>query len=275
LLDVFKDKVRFGLMTFDTHPDTGDGLDGSNAMDAEDGMEGTWSYYVPADDTPKYGRPANCSTTQPMEVGARNAAAPPWEGRMVAFGSPDAATADIETRNSYIQKVLMSTRPYGATPIAGMLKDARDFLLEDKTIDPDPIPASPAPTGAKADFGPRMDPYLECGRKQAVLLLTDGLPNMDLRPACAEATSAGVRHRTGFRLATASRIRSRDRRILRGVPRALPRRGRVFLPTRIRTGARRNALRGFLHPVRAGMPHSEAAEFQQLRCARPQIRGFS
>ena len=35
------------------------------------------------------GRPAGCATPGNLEVGARNASAPPWEGRMVPFGSPE------------------------------------------------------------------------------------------------------------------------------------------------------------------------------------------
>lgn len=186
LLDVFKDKVRFGLMTFDTHPDNGDGLDGSNAMAAAEGIKGTWSYYVAAADTPKYGRPANCSTMQPMEVGARNASAPPWEGRMVSFGSPTAATAEIETKNSYIQKVLMATRPYGATPLAGMLDDARDFLWSDTSDDPLMTDGT--------DFGPRADALTKIAdcRRNIIILLSDGEPNLDLRPYCENTAEDGI-----------------------------------------------------------------------------------
>src|SRR5690606_3542137 len=113
LLDVFKDKVRFGLMTFDTHVSSKTGVSSGNA-DYTGGIEGAWSYYggLPA----VTGRPARCDEDQPQEVGARNAAAPPWEGRMVAFGKPDATGSELEQRNGYIQDVLLATRPYGATP---------------------------------------------------------------------------------------------------------------------------------------------------------------
>jgi type IV pilus assembly protein PilY1 len=177
LLDVFKDTVRFGLMTFDTHPSGGDGLDASNHMDTGDGATGTWSYFLT---TAKQGKPVDCSAMQPMEVGARNAAAPPWEGRMVAFGAGSSTTADMETRNARIQQVLMATRPYGATPLAGMLDDAKVFLWEDKSKDPTDTSTS------AADFGPYNDPLTKLGdcRRNIIILLSDGEPNLDLRPYC-------------------------------------------------------------------------------------------
>ncbi len=65
---------------------------------------------------------------EPDEVGARNAAAPPWEGRLIPFGNPQPGSPDYQNKNQQIQQVLRASRPYGATPIAGMLADARDFL---------------------------------------------------------------------------------------------------------------------------------------------------
>src|SRR5690606_2535397 len=103
ILDVFKEKVRFGLMTFDTHVHPGTGLTDSKNSDVASGFKGTWSYYL--NNEAATGRPANCSTDQPQEVGARNAAAPPWEGRLVAFGPSDASATDLLTRNERIQEV--------------------------------------------------------------------------------------------------------------------------------------------------------------------------
>jgi type IV pilus assembly protein PilY1 len=74
----------------------------------------------------------------------------------------------METTNDQIQKVLLGTRPYGATPIEGMLEDARDYLL----FNP---------------LGPAADPYVTSGcREQFIILLTDGAPNLDLRPSCTQ-----------------------------------------------------------------------------------------
>ena len=38
-----------------------------------------------------------------LEVGARNAAAPPWEGKMIAFGDPAAAQSVLYQQNDQIQ----------------------------------------------------------------------------------------------------------------------------------------------------------------------------
>jgi type IV pilus assembly protein PilY1 len=185
ILDVFKEKVRFGLMTFDTHANAGTGLTATKQTDVASGFAGTWSYFVGA--SPSVGRPANCSVDQPQEVGARNAAAPPWEGRLVAFGASDAPASDMLTRNQRIQEVFLATRPYGATPLAGQLSDARDFLWYDNTKDP--LDASISP----ADFGPKNDPLTllpEC-RRNIIILLSDGEPNLDLRPFCENEAAGG------------------------------------------------------------------------------------
>jgi type IV pilus assembly protein PilY1 len=195
VLDDFQDYVRFALMTFDTAPDPGMGYDGamlSATANATTGKTGLWSYVV---GNSAKGMPAGCTTgTKDEEVGARNAAAPPWEGRMVNFGNPHDGVRDYINKNKHIQEVLLATRPYGATPIAGMLHDAEDFLLNDKTSDPDRNPSSLATSDPSADFGPYRDPYLKCGRQQIVILLTDGQPNMDLRPFCSSSAEspAGV-----------------------------------------------------------------------------------
>jgi type IV pilus assembly protein PilY1 len=172
LLDSFETRVRFGLMTFDTEPDPSTGVSGTTP-DYPGGIAGTWSYFV---NQPHSGKPAGCSTLADMEVGARNAAAPPWEGRMVAFGDPDASGTAVETKNEQIQQILLATRPFGATPIAGLLDDARDFFWNDTSKDP---------MNSSLDFGPSNDPYVLGGcRKNYIVLLTDGEPNLDLRPYC-------------------------------------------------------------------------------------------
>ncbi len=165
LLDSLANEVRFGLMTFDTNP--------SPATD----VNGLWSYFLSSS---RQGEPAGCLVPQDQEVGVRNPSAPPWEGRAVGFGDPAPGSTDYLTRNDMIQKVLLSTRPYGATPIAGMLEDARTFLQDD---------TQPDPLNGNITFGPKGDltVYPAGGkpcRKQAIILLSDGQPNMDLRPFC-------------------------------------------------------------------------------------------
>jgi type IV pilus assembly protein PilY1 len=189
VLDVFQDYVRFGLMTFDTSTDAGTGVNGDMASataNSATGKAGLWSYVV---GSAAMGMPSGCTTgTTPQEVGARNAAAPPWEGRMVNFGNPYDGVREHINKNKHIQEILLATRPYGATPIAGMLQDAEDFLIKDKSKDPDRNPASLSDSDVASDFGPWRDPYLSCdmGREQVVILLTDGQPNMDLRPYCTD-----------------------------------------------------------------------------------------
>lgn len=159
LLDTFASEIRFGLMTFDTLPD------------ASKDMVGTWSYVY---GSKAVGAPVGCTYVSDQEVGARNATAPMWEGRMVAFAPPDTLNEgnEILTRNQKIQQILLATRPFGATPIAGMLRDAQDFYWND-----------PKPDGTTV--GPKDDPFVtgKC-RDNYIILLTDGEPNMDLRPFC-------------------------------------------------------------------------------------------
>src|SRR4051812_25157589 len=84
LLDIYRGQVRFGLMTFDARVSAGMGYSGVTP-DYSTGSEGNWSYFL---GTAASGHPANCSFEVDQEVGARNAAAPPWEGRLIAFGDP-------------------------------------------------------------------------------------------------------------------------------------------------------------------------------------------
>lgn len=180
LLDTYSSQVRFGLMTFDSAPNRGRGLSGSSANYLQ-GNRGLWSYFLGG--AAATGHPAGCdpnTINSDLEVGARNAAAPPWEGRMVAFGSPTANASEISTRNQMIQQVLVATRPYGATPIDGMMNDARDFFWNDGSNDPVFDPSE--------KFGPSSDPFVNQGcRNQAIVLLTDGEPNLDLRPFCEQS----------------------------------------------------------------------------------------
>ncbi len=175
ILDNFGDVVRFGLMTFDTLTDPGTGHNGTSP-NLTTGIAGTWSYVIGNTIT---GAPIECPATD-QEVGARNGAAPPWEGRMVNFGNPDRGALSHLAKRQQIEDVLRATRPFGATPIAGMLKDAEDFFFNDTSADEDPSPAT-----ASLKYGPKGDDYVKDGcRDQFIILLTDGQPNLDLRPEC-------------------------------------------------------------------------------------------
>jgi type IV pilus assembly protein PilY1 len=199
VLDSYRDRMRFGLMTFDTSGDAGTGLSGQTTPDYGSGTFGTWSYFLKWRTTPDCtantncakGRPAGCSASTPMEVGARNAAAPPWEGRMIPFGSPLAAINDVRTTNDHIQQVLTSIRPFGATPINGLLNDARTFYRDDDDDDYTTAGSTCDQTTGIGCFGPKFDILNKNNcRKNYIILLTDGEPNLDLRPFC-EGTSGG------------------------------------------------------------------------------------
>lgn len=177
ILDTFRDRVRFGLMTFDSFPDAGTGVSGT-ALNHATGTSGLWSYFLGwnAGGSPAKGNPPNCGPAANFEVGARNPGAPPWEGRLIPFGKHDATLSELTTTNDRIQEALLAMRPYGATPLAGMLSDARDFLLNDSSNDP----------STSKPFGPKDDPYFTGGcRKTFIIVLSDGEPNLDLRDSCA------------------------------------------------------------------------------------------
>jgi type IV pilus assembly protein PilY1 len=171
-LDAARDYVRFGLMTFDNEIDDGLGVTSlASGPLLSNPFLGTWSY-VASTGLAK-GNPFDCSTKQTWEVGARHYAAPPWEGRHVRLPAWDASLLDVQRTNEQVQQVLIGTRPYGATPIDGMLVDAYDYLV-------------------KASDGPTLtDQYVKNGcRQQFVVLLTDGAPNLNMRPSCETTTGS-------------------------------------------------------------------------------------
>jgi type IV pilus assembly protein PilY1 len=199
LLDVFAGLVRFGMMTFDSMPDphTGATSGSPSYVDGPGAIAGTWSYFhnwqtvtppaVPTlmgmNNRPAAGEPAGCATPRYMEVGARNQAAPPWEGPLTPFGNAY-SDSNIGVTNAQIQNQILAMRPYGATPIAGMLDDAREFLFYDTTHVPNVTPTQ--------DFGPYEDPFWVGGcRKTYIILLTDGSPNMDLRGISGQCDASG------------------------------------------------------------------------------------
>ncbi len=175
-LDSGQDIMRFGLMTFDSDEGSGVGITGSPPTVSSNPFPGQWSYFPAWDQGAASGYngwPANCSPPSPLlpfEVGARNPAAPPWEGRMIRFAAPSVDVQQLRDQSAAIQRVILASRPYGATPIAAMLEDARYYFWTD----------------AK---GPQIaDDYVKGGcRDQYIILLTDGAPNLDLRPSCEAA----------------------------------------------------------------------------------------
>ena len=181
IIDTFKDQIRFGIGTFDTLPDAGTGA-AANAVVPATGMLGHWSYFLNWNNggAPAQGRPPNCALAN-FEVGFRNPAAPPWEGRLLGFPEPNATVQDVMAQNSRVEQELIAIRPYGATPLIGMLSDAKTFLFDDTMVNP--------ATGKQ--FGPSGaagDPYWQAGcRKTFIILMSDGAPNLDLMPVCNNA----------------------------------------------------------------------------------------
>jgi len=185
-LDVSRDYVRFALMTFDSDPDEKVGLSsgwnfaGTNTVNSTNPFLGQWSY-VRSPSNPYYSSTSNVSgvgaqgapLTTPVctptffEVGARHEGAPPWEGRLIRFPDPNATLFEMQKTNAHIQQTLLASRPFGATPIDGLMDDARDYYWY-------------------SDRGPSTDPF-DC-REKYIILLTDGAPNLDLRPACTGGT---------------------------------------------------------------------------------------
>jgi type IV pilus assembly protein PilY1 len=170
--------MRFGLMTFDQDPDPSTGVTSANLVNTAP-FTGMWSYYPGwATGTPPpmtmYGNPADCQTKSIMAVGARNPAAPPWEGRLVPFPSATDLTSQ-QHNNDAISSVILATRPYGATPMAGMFAGAQYYFWTD--------PGGPQQT----------DNYVKgmC-RNQYIILLSDGSPNLDLQPSCSAPSSTGT-----------------------------------------------------------------------------------
>ncbi len=179
-VNTMTDLMRFGLMTFDQDPSAATGVvtASSPLTVANPAFTGMWSYFPGWDKGQActyFGNPAGCvGPAVPMAVGARNRAAPPWEGRMVGFPSTN-AISDQETNNGQIGSVVVASRPYGATPMAGMLTGAQYYFQAD--------PTGPAQT----------DPYVQGGcRNEYMILLTDGAPNDDMRPGCMSSVDAGV-----------------------------------------------------------------------------------
>jgi type IV pilus assembly protein PilY1 len=174
VLDSARDMVRFGLMTYDQDPAEGVGV--GSTMSVGDTplspFDGQWSYY------PGWkngsgglsGKPADCTVASLFELGARNPAAPPWEGRLMQFPSSTATIAQVQAQNDRIQLAINALRPYGATPTAALFEDAKYYLWSD--------PDGPQQT----------DSYVQgdC-RDEYVIFISDGAPNQDLRPACASA----------------------------------------------------------------------------------------
>lgn len=191
VLDAFKDRLKFGLMTFDGVLTTVGGralepfssyVDDPNYPSKISGSPGMWSYPVSGmEGSDKFGwkqlyYPA-CPVPYGVNAGARGEGTEP--GSLVGVGASDNGT-NVRAVNDKIQAALSKVRPYGGTPIAAMLDDFRYYLEESKDVRP----------GKVADGN---DPYFKC-RKRYAVLLTDGAPDALFRNekdyGCEKITSS-------------------------------------------------------------------------------------
>ncbi|MFH1531607.1 MAG: hypothetical protein ABIK09_12840 [Pseudomonadota bacterium] len=143
LLDLYRDSVKFGLMTFDANPLIMETASGGFSF----GEDQTFT-----------------------NLGARNEDAA--FGAMVVPDSADDVTS-VRATNDLVQTQILATRPYWTTPIGPMLDDAL-YLFEhdDRVKDFDAGPDQG--NGGGNDSG---DPYSDC-RERAVILVADGEPSV-------------------------------------------------------------------------------------------------
>ncbi len=175
VLDIYLERIKFGLMTFDAigtlsdrPPLVSQAAFQTAPFPAESiGTKGMYSY---ADDRP-YSFPGAVMTYM-LNNGARSASAS--EGGLVSVGAD--STASMTSTNAAIQATILGDvglgknplRPFGATPTAALVTDLQYFLQNDSDI-----------TQKTVDPGPG-DPFYGCRARSAVLI-TDGFPNGDMR----------------------------------------------------------------------------------------------
>ncbi|MEZ4409468.1 MAG: PilC/PilY family type IV pilus protein [Polyangiales bacterium] len=182
IFDVYADRVRFGLMTFDNDQRPG--------LAAYDGM---FSYAANRDLRFNY---PGCPTYT-VNLGARRASvdnnySDQVPGGLISVGSPSADTAALGLINRQIQESLTGRastmtaaevpglRPYGQTPIAAMLEDVLNYWRTNSDV-------------TDGSMGGSGDPYFNC-RTRANLLITDGAPNMDFRYNSGASCEGGTGH---------------------------------------------------------------------------------
>jgi type IV pilus assembly protein PilY1 len=179
ILDSYIDRVRFGLMTFDG---AGTVVPSSTPFLAADITTSQYNLAVARMDGPdgmySYGRnvPYNFPgcVEYTMNNGARGPSAP--EGGLVSVGNE---STDFRANNAQIQSRLLAIRPFGGTPIAGMLDDAKEWLQTNPDVaDPNVVSGG--------------DPFYQC-RSRYLLLLTDGYPDSDKRTGTINCEQAGGR----------------------------------------------------------------------------------
>jgi len=183
ILDSYLARIKFGLMTFDSvgtltsRPPlvTASTYRGRAFLADAAARGGMYSYGEQREFTFR-----GCDTTYMIDNGARSAGT--HGGALISVGGE----SDYREINSRIQQSLLRQdssgrdllRPYGATPIAGMLDDLRYYL----NIHPD----------VRRVRGGEGDRYHSC-RSRYTILLTDGEPNADMRGRPYHCDAPGFR----------------------------------------------------------------------------------
>lgn len=175
ILDTYLERIKFGLMTFDS---VGTLID-QNPLVTQTVFEmgpfltesaGTKGLYSYGPNAPF--RFPGALTTYMINAGARSDTAP--EGGLVSMG--DDSSASMNSVNDAIQATILGDigllknplRPFGATPTAALVADFEFFTQTD-----DDYVERVSPTGPG-------DPFFNC-RKKSAILITDGFPNGDMR----------------------------------------------------------------------------------------------
>jgi type IV pilus assembly protein PilY1 len=163
ILDSFGTRVKFGLMTFDGVGTTlgGDTLvpyhtwfDDAGFLASANGAAGMYSY----GDVGRLAFPG-CITDYGINAGARGEGN--FDGALISIPASDAVD-DVLAANGRIQDSLTRVRPFGGTPIAGMLDDLRYYLENNRNIN------------SAGDL------LYECRQRKAILI-TDGAPDAMFR----------------------------------------------------------------------------------------------
>lgn len=158
VLDVYLERIKFGLMTFDST---------YTFTDAHQLLVPRTTFMSRLADNAtirggfSYGNPQplsfpGCATTFMVDSGVRNESAP--AGTLIPVSIDD---TDLNATNAAIQAALFNVRPYGGTPTAALLDDLRYYFNNHPTVTGD-------------------DPFSDC-RPRFAVLLTDGQPDEDFR----------------------------------------------------------------------------------------------
>lgn len=168
ILDVYAERIKFGLMTFDStytftdsHPLLVPRTTFRSRLIHNQQNFGGYSYGDPQPLTYP-----GCATTFMVDSGARNDSAP--GGRLISVGTD---AEDPRIINQMIQTQLREVRPFGGTPTASLLTDFQYY-----------VDNHPDVTAA--------DPFSQC-RPRYALLLTDGQPDEDFRDRRFNCAASG------------------------------------------------------------------------------------